>query len=78
LADIEDAAPDFRIELDDIKAVDHECVVVFVRTRSTGRSSGIPLGAASTNVYDTIDGKISRIRIFLDRREALEAVGIAE
>jgi hypothetical protein len=32
----------------------------------------------STNVYDLIDGKISHIRIFLDRQQALEAVGLAE
>jgi hypothetical protein len=29
-------------------------------------------------VYDLIDGKISRIRIFLDRQEALKAVGPEE
>jgi hypothetical protein len=29
-----------------------------------------------TNVYDLIDGKISHIRIFLDRQEALKAVGL--
>jgi hypothetical protein len=33
-------------------------------------------GAESANVYDFIDGKISRIRIFLDRDEALKAVGL--
>jgi hypothetical protein len=30
-----------------------------------------------TNVYDLIDGKISHIRIFLDRQEARKAVGLA-
>jgi hypothetical protein len=29
-------------------------------------------------VYDLVDGKISHIRIFLDRDEALRAVGLAE
>jgi hypothetical protein len=32
----------------------------------------------AANVYDLIDGKINRIRIFFDRREALKAVGLAE
>jgi hypothetical protein len=27
-------------------------------------------------IYDLIDGKISRIRIFLDQSEALRAVGL--
>lgn len=34
--------------------------------------------AESANVYDFIDGKISRVRIFLDRQEALRAVGLEE
>jgi len=34
--------------------------------------------AESANVYDFTDGKISRVRIFLDRDEALKAVGLAE
>lgn len=29
-----------------------------------------------TNVYDLLDGKIRRTRIFLDHRQALEAVGL--
>lgn len=33
-------------------------------------------GAESANVYDFIDGKISRVRIFLERNEALKAVGL--
>jgi hypothetical protein len=36
------------------------------------------LAAPSTNVYDLIDGKISHVRIFLDRQEALKAVGLEE
>ncbi len=76
--DIEDAAPDFRIELDRVEAVDDKRVLAFMRTRSTGRASGIRLAAPSTNVYELIDGKISRIRIFFDRQEALRAVGLAE
>jgi hypothetical protein len=34
--------------------------------------------ADSANVYDFIDGKMTRIRIFLDRAEALKAVGLEE
>jgi hypothetical protein len=42
-------------------------VLAFLRTSSTGRVSGIRLAAPLTNVYDLVDGKISHIRIFLDR-----------
>jgi ketosteroid isomerase-like protein len=53
-------------------------VPAFIRTRGTGRATRIPLGFEATNVYDSVDGKVSRVRIFLDRDEALKAVGLAE
>jgi ketosteroid isomerase-like protein len=78
LTDVEEAAPDFRIELDGVEEVDSKRVLAFLRSSSTGRASGIRMSWHSTNVYDLIDGKISHIRIFLDRQEALKAVGLAE
>jgi ketosteroid isomerase-like protein len=76
--DIEDAGPDFRIELDGVEEVDSKRVLAFLRYSSTGRASGIRLAAPLTNVYDLVEGKISHIRIFLDRQEALKAVGLGE
>jgi ketosteroid isomerase-like protein len=76
--DIEDAGPDFRIEVQRVQAIGDSNALAFVRVSSTGRASGIVTGAESANVYDFIDGKISRIRIFLDRDEALKAVGLQE
>ena len=76
LTDVEEAAPDFRIELDGVEEVDSKRVIAFLRNSSTGRASGIRMAWPQTNVYDLIDGKISHIRIFLDRDEALKAVGL--
>ncbi|MCW3034087.1 MAG: hypothetical protein JWM60_2432 [Solirubrobacterales bacterium] len=76
--DIEDIGPDFRIEVQRVLAIGDSNVLALLRVGSTGRASGIVTGAESANVYDFIDGKISRIRIFLDRDEALKAVGLAE
>ena len=78
LTDIEDAAPDFRLELDGVEEVDSKRVLAFLRTSSTGRASGIPLALTLTNVYDLIDGKISHIRIFLARQEAFKAMGLED
>jgi ketosteroid isomerase-like protein len=78
LTDVEEAAPDFRIELDGVEEVDSKRVIAFLRSSSTGRTSGLRMAWPSTNVYDLIDGNISHIRIFLDRQEALKAVGLAE
>jgi ketosteroid isomerase-like protein len=76
--DIEDIGPDFRIEVQRVQAIADSKVLAFLRVGSTGRASGIVTAAESANVYDFIDGKISRVRIFLDRDEALKAVGLAE
>jgi ketosteroid isomerase-like protein len=78
LADLEDATPDFRIDLQGLEAIGPDRVLAFIRAGSTGRASGIPLAADTANVYDLIDGKINRIRVFFDRREALKAVGLAD
>ena len=78
-ADIEDAGPDFRIELDGVEEVDSKRVIAFLRTSGTGRVSGIPMAPPPlTNVYGLIDGKIGHVRIFLDRQEALKAAGLEE
>ena len=74
--DIEDAGPDFRIEVQRVRAIGDSNVLALLRVGSTGRASGIVTGAETANVYDFIDGEISRIRIFLDRDEALKAVGL--
>ncbi len=74
--DVEDAAPDFHIEINRVEAVGADQVLAFIRTRSTGRATGIPLGFEATNVYDVADSQITRVRIFLDANEALKAVGL--
>jgi len=77
--DIEDAGPDFRIELDGAEEVDSKRVIAFLRTSGTGRVSGIPMTLPPlTNVYDLVDGKISHVRIFVYRQEALKAAGLEE
>jgi hypothetical protein len=75
--DIEDAGPDFRIEVQRVQAIGASQALGLLHISSTGRASGIATAAESANVYDFIDGKISRVRIFLDRDEALKIVGLA-
>ncbi len=76
--DIEDIGPDLRIEVEHVQRVGDRKAIAFLRIGATGRASGIVTGAESANVYDLIEGKISRVRIFLDRADALKAVGLAE
>jgi ketosteroid isomerase-like protein len=76
--DIEDIGPDLRIEVQRVQAIGDSNALAFLRVSSTGRASGIVTGAESANVYDFTEGRISRVHIFLDRSEALKAVGLAE
>jgi hypothetical protein len=78
LVDVEDGAPDFHIDLQDVKAVGSRQVLAFAHLSSTGRASGVPLAGDSGNVYDLVGGKIRRTRIFLDRADALKAVGLED
>jgi ketosteroid isomerase-like protein len=79
-ADIQDTSPDFHLELDHVEAIGADRVLAFLHVSASGRASGIPTAAdtPTTNVYDLVDGKIRRVRIFFDRQEALEAVGMRE
>ena len=77
-ADLQDTSPDFRIEVERMEAIDQDRILALLHVTATGRASGIPTPAATANVYDLVDGKIRRVRIFLDRQQALEAAGLRE
>jgi ketosteroid isomerase-like protein len=55
-----------------------QSVVVFVTTSGTARISRAALAARVAHVYDLRDGRLVRLRIFLDRQDALKAVGLEE
>jgi len=91
-ADLRDTALDFRLTIERADPIGANRVLVFLRATGSGRASGIPAGgmaggvndpSAATevptaNIYDFVGGKIASIRIFVDRAEALEAVGLQE
>jgi ketosteroid isomerase-like protein len=53
-------------------------VLVTVRLGGRGRGSGIEIDALFYDVYTVRDGKIVRMDQFTERRQAFEAVGLAE
>jgi ketosteroid isomerase-like protein len=87
-SDLGDTLPDFHLVIERLEPIGSDRVLAFLRASATGRASGITAGAGvlsetgpgipSANVYDFAAGKIRRIRVFLDRQEALEAVGLRE
>jgi ketosteroid isomerase-like protein len=77
-----DTMPDFRLEIERLEAVGTTRVLALLLVHATARASGIAAGEAAggfpsrtANIYDLADGKIERIRIFLDRTEALDVAG---
>ena len=77
-ADIQDTSPDLYIGLERVRAIGADRVLAFLHSTWSGRASGIPTANDTANVYDLVNGKIRRVRIFNDRQEALEAVGLRE
>jgi hypothetical protein len=56
-------------------------VLAFTRASATGRATRIAAyvdDLPATTVYDLVDERIGRIQVFLDRQEALKAVGLEE
>jgi ketosteroid isomerase-like protein len=71
---------DFRFIIDRLESIGADQVLAFLRLTVVGRGSGIPAASDKpyAGIYDFLEGKVNRIRIFLDRREALKAVGLEE
>jgi ketosteroid isomerase-like protein len=65
-----------RVEITDIFEVG-EHVVVTLHQVARGKNSEAEVETTSYNVYSFRDGKVTGIRLFLERESALEAAGIA-
>ena len=53
-------------------------VVAFVRVSGSAKQSGAALAISAAHVSTLRDGRVTRVEVFLDRSEALEAVGLRE
>ncbi len=53
-------------------------ILAVVREREVGRASGVPVEAIHLAVWTLVDGKVTRMQIFEDRRQAFAAAGLPE
>jgi ketosteroid isomerase-like protein len=58
--------------------LDDKRVLVFVRATATGPVSGAPVALAVAHEFTIRDGLITRMKVYRDRSEALEALGLRE
>ncbi len=68
---------EFHVEIEDTLAAGDE-VVVLVRSTGKGRASGAQVDARAAWVVTVIDRKVTRVRLYRDRSQALEAVDRAD
>jgi ketosteroid isomerase-like protein len=69
----------FVVLADEILDAGDDDVLVFVRFEGHGRESGAPIAAFSgANLFTLQDGKVIRLVLYVDRKEALSAAGLSD
>jgi ketosteroid isomerase-like protein len=53
-------------------------ILLFIRVRGQGSHTAIPLDVRIAQLVTVRDGKVARVKVYPDRREALDAVGLAD
>jgi ketosteroid isomerase-like protein len=71
-----EAWDDFRVEVEELLPAGDE-VVVLVHSTGRGRTSGAAAESRSAWVVGLTDGKVSRMRLYRERADALAAAGLA-
>jgi ketosteroid isomerase-like protein len=71
------AYPDIRVVPLEVRVVG-ERVFAWTRYSGHGATSGLPFEMELANVMTVEDGKIRRLEVYMDRAEALEALGRTE
>ena len=64
-----------QVEITETQEIDDR-VFVSLHQRAKGKGSEVEVEIDSYNVYSFHEGKVTRIELFLDRDEALEAAGL--
>ena len=53
-------------------------VLAVIREREVGRASGAPVETTHLAVWTLAEGKVTKLQVFDDRHQALEAAGLSE
>ena len=74
---LSEAWPGYRIAVEQLQALDGDRVLALTRAAAVS-PGGFHADQPMASLYDFAGAKIRRIEVFLDRAEALEAVGLRE
>jgi ketosteroid isomerase-like protein len=77
LADIGEAWEEYRVLAEEFRDLEDR-VVMLGRIEGRGRGSRAWIDSPTGTIFEFLDGKISRIRNYLDQGEALRAADLAE
>jgi ketosteroid isomerase-like protein len=69
---------DFEVQAEEIVELAPDIVLVVVHDVGTAKGTGITIDRRNFQLWEFRDGVTVRLRAFLDRDEALEAVGLRE
>ena len=76
-AELSDTWEEIRVVPEELRDLGDR-VLLSLRMEGRGRGSGVPVTSKQWSVIDFRDGKVSRIRSYLDHDDALRAAGLAE
>jgi ketosteroid isomerase-like protein len=71
---------EYRVEVDDYRALDGERVLVLIHLSGRGKTSGLELGrmrARQANLFHVRGGKVTRAVVYMDSERALADLGLA-
>jgi len=76
--EVGDTWEEYRVVVQDLRDIADERVLALSRIEGRGAGSGGLVDAQMGQVFDFRDGRIARVRTYLDHSKALEAVGLEE
>jgi ketosteroid isomerase-like protein len=77
MVDIDDTLAEIHVEFPEVRDLGNQVLAVG-RIRTRGKASGAVTEAPLGYVADFREGKVTRVRTYLDPSEALEAAGLSE
>ena len=70
-----DAWDEWTPEVTEAIRIDTETVLLVTLIHARGKGSGVPVRAGGASIWTVRDGKVTRVKIFQSKAEALEAAG---